>query len=122
MERKCTDVFICLIFFVFFCGMFATAAYGYAKGDPAKLIMPFDSDGNNCGGSNGTLKDFKYLFWPDLASKVVASAQNLSSVNISSSMLGNTVCVKSCPGNYSISECYENSKYPSCPRAYMDHT
>ena len=45
MERTCTDVFMCLIFTVFFCGMFATAAYGYAFGQPSKLITPFDSSG-----------------------------------------------------------------------------
>jgi len=46
MDRSCTDVFMCLIFFVFFCGMFATAAYGYYKGDPTRLINPYDSSGN----------------------------------------------------------------------------
>jgi hypothetical protein len=45
MERSCTDAFMCLIFSIFFCGMFATAAYGYAHGDPTKLITPFDSSG-----------------------------------------------------------------------------
>ena len=45
MNRKCTDVIPCMIFTVFFCGMFATAAYGYAKGDPYRLITPYDSDG-----------------------------------------------------------------------------
>lgn len=43
--RSCTDIPMCIIFFIFFCGMFATAAYGYAKGDPYNLITPFDSDG-----------------------------------------------------------------------------
>jgi choline transporter-like protein 2/4/5 len=46
MDRHCTDVIMCLIFTFFFCGMFATAAYGYAKGDPSRLITPFDSDGS----------------------------------------------------------------------------
>lgn len=45
MERSCTDAFMCLIFTVFFMGMFATAAYGYAHGDPSRLITPFDSSG-----------------------------------------------------------------------------
>ena len=45
MNRSCTDVIVCLVFFLFFCGMFATAAYGYAKGDPYRLITPYDSDG-----------------------------------------------------------------------------
>jgi hypothetical protein len=33
--------------------MFATAAYGYAYGDPSKLITPFDSDGKICGKDDG---------------------------------------------------------------------
>ena len=58
MDRKCTDWWMCIIFFLFFLGMFATAAYGYAKGDPWQLITPFDSKsnltnlinlGNKCG-------------------------------------------------------------------------
>jgi hypothetical protein len=47
MERSCTDVLMCLIFVVFFCGMFATAAYGYKNGDPTKLIQPYDSSGKS---------------------------------------------------------------------------
>jgi hypothetical protein len=45
MERSCTDAFMCIIFTVFFLGMFATAAYGFHKGDPTRLITPFDSSG-----------------------------------------------------------------------------
>lgn len=45
MNRRCTDIIPCLIFTFFFCGMFATAAYGYSKGDPYRLITPYDSDG-----------------------------------------------------------------------------
>lgn len=45
MDRRCTDKLMCLIFFVFFGGMFATAAYGYKFGDPSKLVTPFDADG-----------------------------------------------------------------------------
>ncbi len=44
-DRKCTDVIMCIIFALFFCGMFATAAYGYANGNPQNLIVPFDSSG-----------------------------------------------------------------------------
>lgn len=46
LERSRSDLLICLVFVIFFCGMFATAAYGYAKGNPAKLLTPFDSKGN----------------------------------------------------------------------------
>jgi hypothetical protein len=45
MDRKCTDWWMCVIFVVFFAGMFATAAYGYHNGDPYNLITPFDADG-----------------------------------------------------------------------------
>ena len=45
MDRKCTDWWMCVLFTIFFCGMFATAAYGYKNGDPYNLITPFDSDG-----------------------------------------------------------------------------
>jgi hypothetical protein len=46
--------------------MFATAAYGYAKGNPAKLLTPFDSRGNQCGAKGTQTEDYKYLWWPDL--------------------------------------------------------
>lgn len=65
LERSVTDVFMCIIFALFFLGMFATAAYGYAKGNPMKLLTPYDSKGTQCGRGNATA-DFKYLFWPDL--------------------------------------------------------
>lgn len=45
MERSCTDKLMCIIFTLFFCGMFATAAYGYKFGDPSRIITPYDSDG-----------------------------------------------------------------------------
>lgn len=44
--------------------MFATAAYGYAKGDPYNMLTPFDSDGARCG--NGSRADYKYLWWPSI--------------------------------------------------------
>jgi hypothetical protein len=49
LERSCTDIFMCIIFSLFFCGMFATAAYGYAMGNPMKLLTPYDSKGTQCG-------------------------------------------------------------------------
>lgn len=52
VERQRRDCLFLIIFFLFFLGMFATVAYGYAKGDPVKLLTPFDSRGNQCGLSN----------------------------------------------------------------------
>lgn len=96
IERRCTDVFMCLVFSVFLCGMFATAAYGYAYGDPSKLITPFDTDGNyfysitvllgnQCGGGNHTT-NYPYLVWPDI--------EDIESDPLAYDY---TVCVKSCP-------------------------
>jgi hypothetical protein len=45
MDRRCTDKLMCIIFFIFFCGMFAVAAYGFKNGSPSRLVTPFDSDG-----------------------------------------------------------------------------
>lgn len=61
LDRKCTDVLMCAIFTLFFCGLFATAAYGYAKGDPSKLITPFDSDGIKLR----SLTYYRKLMWID---------------------------------------------------------
>ena len=66
VERTTSDIFMCIIFGLFFCGMFATAAYGYAKGNPMKLLTPYDSRGNQCGLKNNATEEFKYVFWPDL--------------------------------------------------------
>jgi len=48
-ERSCTDCICCLIFvgFIIFTGVIC--CYGLAKGDPARIITPYDSDGNQCG-------------------------------------------------------------------------
>ena len=46
VERQRSDLFMCIIFVLFIGGMFGTAAYGYAKGAPVKLLTPFDSRGN----------------------------------------------------------------------------
>lgn len=55
LERTVTDLFMCIIFALFFLGMFATAAYGYAKGNPLILLTPYDSKGMQCGRKdNGT--------------------------------------------------------------------
>lgn len=96
MERSCTDVWMCIIFFLFFVGMFATAIYGYIHGDPSKLITPFDSDGNQCG--TGELSEFKYIWWPNPVSSINSAA-----------------CVVECPQEDDLSNCFENSKIEECP-------
>lgn len=82
---------MCIIFCVFFLGMFATAAYGYAKGNPLKLLTPYDSRGTQCG--RNLTSDYKYLFWPDLDKAV-----NVKKITeLTDAILGNSYCVKECP-------------------------
>lgn len=56
MNRSCTDVIICLIFTLFFAGMFAVAAYGYALGDPYKLITVYDQDGKHAPANHTLIR------------------------------------------------------------------
>ncbi len=47
MQRSCTDCICCLIFVAFVVGMTATAAYGFAKGNPQLLLTGWDADGKH---------------------------------------------------------------------------
>ena len=52
-ERRCTDIFCCLIFTLFLAGMGFCSGYGYMNGHPDKLLSPIGGDGNICGVSPG---------------------------------------------------------------------
>ena len=41
-----------MIFITFIAGMGACVAYGFLKGDPYKMMAPYDSNGNFCGVDN----------------------------------------------------------------------
>jgi solute carrier family 44 (choline transporter-like protein), member 2/4/5 len=45
LNRSCTDPICCLIFVAFIAGMAATAAYGFANGNPKLLLTTWDADG-----------------------------------------------------------------------------
>lgn len=100
VDRSCTDVLCCLLFFVFFLGLFATAAYGYKNGDPYRLLTPFDASGNQCGIGNFT--EFPYLWWPDLPG--------------SSFDIDKTACVTGCPtAKDETVVCRANRQVTTCP-------
>ena len=63
-KRKCTDPFMCVLFFIFLCGLFATAAYGYSRGEPGRVLSLYDSDGQQCGAGRAT--EYKYLLYAQL--------------------------------------------------------
>ena len=61
-ERQCTDVICCLIFLVFTVAILGVSFYSFGKGDPARIMTPFDSDGNACGMPDQcSMKDYA---WP----------------------------------------------------------
>jgi len=66
-RRKCTDIVFYVIFIVFCVGMFIVAIFGWAKGDPKKLLAPVDNDGKFCGVDSG-YEDYDVLYFPDISS------------------------------------------------------
>ena len=48
-ERSCTDILCCLLFLVFLASMVGITGYATTKGDPKRLLTPFDSSANKCG-------------------------------------------------------------------------
>ena len=45
-KRSCTDPLCCLLFVAFVIAAFALAFYGFGKGTPSLLAVPYDPDGN----------------------------------------------------------------------------
>ena len=64
-NRRCTDMLCCLLFLVFLGGMGFCTYWGYANGNPGKLIAPIDGDEHICGVSPG-YEDYQYLYIGDL--------------------------------------------------------
>lgn len=50
--RKCTDIFFCLFFLLFICLLIAISIFSFVSGNPNRLLIKFDSDGNICGQDN----------------------------------------------------------------------
>ncbi|XP_076454555.1 choline transporter-like protein 2 [Babylonia areolata] len=63
-DRSCTDVICCILFFLCICGAAVCSIFGYARGDPQRLVFPTDTAGRFCG--HGELKDKPFLFFFDL--------------------------------------------------------
>ena len=85
-ERKCTDALCCIIFLAFLTGMGFCTSYGYAAGNPNKLIAPIDGDRFICGVSPG-YEDYPYLFIGDIH----------SAVENPTNMFEFGICVDECP-------------------------
>lgn len=109
-ERRCTDVFMCIFFCIFLGGMGFCTAYGYANGDPNKLIAPIDGDGNICGVTPG-YEDYGYLF----IGNIDTLAHNLGG---GTSTFHYGICVEGCPATSDDSEtalsCKTTTRVTSC--------
>ena len=104
-NRSITDCICCLIFIVAIVGFCAASAYGWINGDPRKLLIGWDSDGNGCGYSDKT-KDYEHLYWaqpPDV--EKLKSAITTMNLDEAMGILSTGTCVKECPTTTSQIEC-----------------
>lgn len=60
-NRKCTDVFCLLIFWLYITAYGYTVVYAYGNSHPEKLLRPVNGDGQLCGVKD--LKDYPNLYY-----------------------------------------------------------
>lgn len=109
-DRNCTDMFCCLIFLVFIVGMVLLSGIAFTRGQPLKLLTPFDSTGFQCGanakmynnasviGDMVDLSEYKYKY-------LTLFSSDLGVGTISKDSFIKAVCVKECPKNEVQPEC-----------------
>ncbi len=99
-KRSCTDCFMCLIFFVFVCGLVFIGGWSWMSGDVEKLLAPTDGDGNFCGVTEA-VKDYPLLYFPNLPDIGTAA------------LFDSRVCVSACPtrNNTDSYKCHPTSKH-----------
>ena len=121
--RSCTDVLSLIIFSIWVTGIFAASGYAFKTGNPANIITPFDSDGNQCGmpdqGNTTDPEDSTVGWVRDFTEYKYKAFTDLTAVTSGSNDMYNAVCVKKCPESVGdVLECRQNSlDYESCPRA-----
>lgn len=65
-ERKCTDVFCCLIFLVLTGGFGYFMTMAILNGSVTTLGQPMDADGNICGTGKAIDYPYIYIVTPDI--------------------------------------------------------
>ncbi len=95
-QRNITDCLCCLIFICGIVAFCAASAYGWFNGDPKKLLIGWDSDGNGCGFSDAT-KDYGHLYWSEPPGNNLLEAIKALDVDKALELLNTGTCVKSCP-------------------------
>lgn len=102
--RRCTDILCCLLFTCFLIAMFAVGVVGFSNSDPALVLYPYDSSGNQCGRPGRATDDYNYIYYP--AARLNSDVKNISDYR---------VCVKHCPIETSYElECFNNTEV-TCP-------
>ncbi|TYZ65036.1 hypothetical protein PybrP1_004488 [[Pythium] brassicae (nom. inval.)] len=92
-QRKCRDVFCCLLFLVYWVGMVVVAILAVQTGKPLSLIYGKDYNGDVCGDA-GNLTDLKLTAYPRLDEDLLeATAAKLEVASVK--FFG--VCVSACP-------------------------
>ena len=110
-NRSCTDVICCLVFIVAIVGFGAATAYGLSAGDPKKLLIGWDSDGNGCGYSEAT-KDYPVLFWAEPPGTEMVEAVKTFDYEKVLKLLNTGVCVRDCPSD-GVIECKPTTRMTS---------
>lgn len=97
-DRGCTDIICCIVFVVFIVAFLGISGYAFAKGNPKKVLAPYDPDHRACG-LDGAVKDYKYIYF----------------TNPVKGSLWQTLCVKECPkGTETTLKCAPNSVVKTC--------
>lgn len=94
-ERRCRDVWMILIYVAFWVGLAIVAWFGWAAGDPYRLLNGVDSFGNVCGRKNEILATSFNFTSPNQGLDMTNQAYvlNMDPLDFNSIKL----CVEACP-------------------------
>ena len=105
--RRCTDILCCILFTAFVTGMLVSAIYGYAAGEPWKLIAPIDGENRVCGYDDA-VKDYPKLYIDNIV-QAIGDIDDAFSYG---------VCVKECPSSADDTiKCVNTAKVGDCQPA-----
>ncbi|CAH3195384.1 unnamed protein product, partial [Porites evermanni] len=79
---SCTDIPCCILFLAYIVGMIIVGIIAFQEGDPDRLLLPTDSNGNTCG--KGNHQDKKYLVFFDISTCVTKGGNLAQFVSIPS--------------------------------------
>ena len=92
-DRGCTDCICAILFIVFLGGWVAVAVFGFANGNPMRIVHPSDSSGDICG--RGDYADKPYILFFDLSRCLLRPDALIAGCPTKQ------VCVEKCPDEFS---------------------